>query len=421
MNWRTKSLWSISSRIISALFAFLLNIILTHTLSQNEMGLFFLSLSVAWGGALMCQFGTSILAVKWVAMSRTSGDETAVRRAIWSLIQFTFLQGLVVGSVLLMVPRPIEIRIIWALWTIALGLQTLLPEILRGFSDLKWASILSGPVPQLISVLILGTVHFAVKDATFYQVASFSIVACFLSSFVGLAVIVSRASPIWGTISYRKFLQETAPIGASLAATYLLSQADLWVCGSLLRHEDVATYGIAQRLTAFVSMPLMVFGSVITPAMAELFAAKDMVGLAKVVRRGTQMTAMFTMFVYVCGLLTAWPALYFLIGHDYVAAYPLFVILGLGQVVHVACGPNGYLLLLCGEQSSAMVSTVIASGVCFVGAFLGGHFFGVKGIAFGSFFALAVQSVWMWSQVRRQLHLSTHFIWLGKWREMLQW
>src|SRR5262249_55627328 len=154
-------------------------------------------------------------------------------------------------------------------------------------------------------------------------------------SLIGLALVIVRA-PLskLELASYKEFLRESTPIGLSLAATYVLSQADLWVCGTLLPREEVAIYGIAQRFTAFVSMPLMIFGSVATPTIAELFAKGDWENFRKVVARGTFITTLFALGAFLGLMAVGWPALRYLFGVDYTAAYPVFLILGLGQVLH---------------------------------------------------------------------------------------
>lgn len=380
------------------------------------MGLYFLSISIAWGGALFCQFGTSMLAVKWVATARAKGDEPAVGLAVWSLIQFTILQGLAVFACFYFVPRSAELRWIWGLWTFAVGLQTLMPEILRGFNDLKWASLLGGPVPQLITVLVVGVAHFAYKQVSFERIATLCILSSFAASSIGLGIIISRAKYTWLRIPYKLFLIEALPIGMSLAATYVLSQADLWVCGTLLKNEDVAVYGIAQRFNAFVSMPLMIFGSVAMPTMAELFATRDMNRLKSVIVRGTFVTTLITLFVFIGGVLVGWPAMRFLLGRDYTASYPVFLFLGFGQFLHAYFGPNGYLLLLCGEQKVAMIGTILAALFLFISALIFGHYWGIHGIAAASALSLTAQSIWMWYQVRIRLNLYAHFRWVPNWR-----
>ncbi len=210
-------------------------------------------------------------------------------------------------------------------------------------------------------------------------------------------------------VSYSNFLEEATPIGLSLLAIYALSQADLWVCGVLLPREDVAIYGIAQRISAIVSMPLLIFGAVVTPTIAELLAKKDFARLKLVMVRGNLIVFLCALGALCLGALLGWPVIRFIIGANYVAAYPLFFILALGHVAYAAIGANGYLLLLSGEQQSVMASTIIATVALFALALPGGYLWGTKGIALASSCALFLQSILMLIAARRRLKMDLRF------------
>lgn len=387
-------------------------------MSKDDMGLFFISLSVAWGGSLIAQWGTSILAVKWVAFAQVNGDSKATRVAVWSLIIFTVLQGLPVALGILIFSGLSLKSLIWAAWVISISLQNLLPEVLRGFNDIKWASLLSGPIPQLFSVAAIAMAHFLLKDVGFEIVAPLIIISSLACSAFGIMIVISRAHFTFQLHSYRGFLIESTPIALSLGATYILSQADLWACGTLLARSDVAVYGIAQRFNAIISMPMMIFGSVVMPTLAELMAKGDLKRLHSVVSRGTFITSVCTLTVYLGAGLVGFPAMRILFGEAYTAAFPLFMILGLGQVLSAVSGPNGYLLLLCGQQKAAMVATLAAVVVLVASAWFGGTYFGAIGIASASTLALTVQTIWMWTQVRSRIKISSHFQWISNWRDV---
>jgi O-antigen/teichoic acid export membrane protein len=227
----------------------------------------------------------------------------------------------------------------------------------------------------------------------------------------GLFLLNHRARFSTNFRSYKAFLRETTPIALSLAFTFLLGQADLWTCNFLLRKEDVALYGIAQKFCIFVSMPMMVFGSVITPKLAELLALKDMVKMRALVGRGTYLTALsaFAIFIGVAGV--GWPVMGFFFGAKYTSSYPLFLVLGVGQVLHSIAGPNGYLLLLSGAQRSAMTATIFSALFLGGAAWIGAMYWGTLGIALASTAALSVQSFLMWYEVKRRLNFSPHFDW----------
>ena len=411
-NWRGKSLWSVSSRFAAAGLAFLLNIVLVRSLSQNDLGHFYLNWSLAWGGALLCQWGASMLAVKWVATARARGDHEEVRSSTWSLIGFTLLHGLIVSVLMVaLLDRPLDGLMILAAWTFAAGMQNLVPEIVRGFDDLKWASLLSGPIPQICIFVSITAAHLIWKNLTYSQAAIFFIAGSLACSAFGLVLIARRAAPTFRLMSYKRFIRESTPIALSLSATYLLSQADLWVCSALLTKGDVAVYGIAQRFVAFVSMPMMIFGSVVTPTISEALALQQKDRLHDIVAKGTFITSAFALAVFLGGLFFGWPIMKFLFGETYTAAYPLFLILGMGQVLHAMAGPNGYLLLLSGYQGVAMLATIASAAILGVSAWMGGIEAGSQGIAIANSFALMVQTLWMWTAVRHYLKMNSHFQW----------
>ena len=395
---------------------------LARALSRDDLGQFFIGLSLAWGAALVCQWGASLLAVKWISAARSRGDFRAIRTAVWSLISFTIFQSVIVFLIILFMQKPWPVLLIWAGWTFAVSLQSLLPEILRGFDDLKWASLLSGPVPQFISLAIVALAWWQMKHLDYMEAACCVIASQFACAAVGLAVILRRAPFLFAwreaLSAYREFLHESTPIALSLAFTYLLTQADLWACNYLLPIGDVAIYGIAQKFCVFVSMPMMVFGAVTTPKMAEYLASRDKNGLLHIVGRGTFLTTIlsFAIFIVIAGI--GWPIMRVVFGEAYTRSYPLFLVLGAGQVFHATAGPNGYLLLLSGEQRSAMRATIVAALALVVCAWWAGQYWGVLGIAVSSTLALGLQTVWMWLEVRRRLKFASHFKWIEKWSDV---
>jgi len=412
-NWRGKSLWSVSSRAISAGLVFLLNIILARSMSQNEVGRYFLGMSIAWGGGLVSQWGASILAVKWIADARARQDSSGIRRAVWSLVAFALLQGIAVSAVLLswhfIRPLPWATVMVWALWSFAIAAQTLTTELIRGFDDLKWASLFGGPIPQFCNIVLIGGAHLIWKNLGFTVAAGLTVAGNLACALLGLMMIHERAPLLKEKlISYRDFLNEATPIGLSLAAVYVLSQADLWVCGAILSREDVAVYGIAQRFNQIIGMPMLIFSSVAIPTLAELMAKKDWENLRQVLAKGTLIVSLLAVVAFAAAGVFGWPLLRYLIGPEYTAAYPLVLILGLGQVAHAVVGPNGYLLLLSGEQRAAMLSTCAATAILFALAWPAGLHWGVKGVAWSSAAAVVFQSALMWFLVRKRLRLHAH-------------
>jgi O-antigen/teichoic acid export membrane protein len=410
-RWTSKVFWSLSSRLLGAALSSAISVVLARAMAKDDVGLFFWSLSICWGGATISQWGSTVLAVKWIASARAQNDDAAIASAAWSLIAFTFIHALLLALLLLVADLSGQVMLIWGLWIFSIAFQNLLPELVRGFDDIKWASLLSGPVPQGFALLLLGGFWLWRGHLTFQEGTSLVILAGLIASIFGFVLLGSRTSRPRQLRAYIGFLVEGTPIALSILASYVFVQADLWLCGILLGKEQLAVYGIAQRMVVFVSMPLMVLGAILTPTLAELLARGERDTLQNIVRRATLITSALALAVLVAGALVGRPAISLLLGHAYVDSYVLFLILGAGQVFHAMAGPNGYILLMAGEQRVVAWSTLVGTLLLVAGGWLAGQAWGTAGIALASATCLAIQTVWMWLAVRWRLGLVIHFDW----------
>jgi O-antigen/teichoic acid export membrane protein len=111
------------------------------------------------------------------------------------------------------------------------------------------------------------------------------------------------------------------------------------------------------------------------------------------------------------GAVVGLPAIELLFGSAYRDAYPLFLILGAGQAFHALAGPNGYILLMAGEQRVVMWSTLVATVLLAAAGWIAGQVWGATGIASTAAICLAIQTIWMGVAVRRRLGLVGHVHW----------
>ena len=410
-NWRRKSFWSLFCRLSAAALSFVVNLLLVRCMSKADVGFFFWSLSVCSGAAVVSQWGGTFLAVKWIATAQAHCDLRSVASAVRSLLAFTFIHFWFLLPLLFFARVTIDVAIIWAMLIFSLSFQNLIPEMVRGLDDIKWASLLSGPVPQLVALVFLGGFWLVQGTLTFELSASLVAGAGLIASLVGIVLLANRITSPVRLRSYWAFLAEGTPIAFGVLASYVLVQTDFWICGALLGKEQLAVYGMAQRLVVFVSMPLMVLGAILTPTIAALLAKGERTALRNIVSRATLVTATTASIVLILGAVVGRPAIELLFGGGYRDAYHLFLILGAGQAFHALAGPNGYILLMAGEQRVVMWSTLVATALLAVGGWIAGQIWGATGVAFTAAICLAIQTIWMGIAVRRRLGLIGHVHW----------
>ena len=150
------SVWAVCGRILTTVGGFAVNIFLARLLSMEEMGAYFLTLSVSLFFAVFAQFGLNISVVRFIAEALGSDDYGMAAQTVKKIIKIGSIGVLVVGSILCLggnkwialsvFDSPLMSRVAWVsgIWVVVLALQHLLGEIFRGFHDIRFASLFGG-------------------------------------------------------------------------------------------------------------------------------------------------------------------------------------------------------------------------------------------------------------------------------------
>jgi O-antigen/teichoic acid export membrane protein len=148
-----------------------------------------------------------------------------------------------------------------------------------------------------------------------------------------------------------------------MLGSILCVQATTWlpqiVLGMLRGSEEVAFYSVAFRTANLTAIALMGVNSVVFPRFAALYASGELDRLRRISQSST------AVMVLVClpflGLLLTYPRLALqLFGDAFVAGHVALRILALGQLVNVATGSVGGLLMMTGHQADVFRNGLIS-------------------------------------------------------------
>jgi O-antigen/teichoic acid export membrane protein len=163
-------------------------------------------------------------------------------------------------------------------------------------------------------------------------------------------------------------------------AIYISNWGGLLIVGFFLASEQVAELNIAQRLAQMVTFFLMSFNGVVAPRFAALNSKNNHQQLRLLAQRSAFLLAIATVPVVLVSIIFGKYILAFF-GPDYIAAYPVLLIIMCGQFVNAMTGSVGFLLNMTNHEN-VMRNVVIASSVfSVISAALGTMFFGVMGAA----------------------------------------
>jgi O-antigen/teichoic acid export membrane protein len=142
-----------------------------------------------------------------------------------------------------------------------------------------------------------------------------------------------------------------------LMFTYLMS-SEIILLGFLREGEEVGVYSIARKVSAFISFGLTSSNIVLGPKIAKMYAENNLPALQKLLRKSTRVVFIFSLFTAVVLIIISFPLFRFL-GDDYKSAYIPLLIMMVGELVNVACGPVANLLINSNQEKYANISIFI--------------------------------------------------------------
>ena len=187
-----------------------------------------------------------------------------------------------------------------------------------------------------------------------------------MASFLFGTVLLRRLSPpeireagpryepgIWFAVALPIFIADVLGV--------LLGNSGTIILGWLRSPEEVGLYQVALRLSGLMLVLLGASNWALAPWFARFHATGEKDRLQGVVTRTTRAIFAATLVMYLVMFLWGEALLGVFFGETFVAAYPVLLILGAGQLVNVASGPVVNLLAMTGGQRELAWSVAVAA------------------------------------------------------------
>jgi len=430
--------WSFSGRLAGAGLYFLLNVVLVRYLDPEDVGFFFVLLSVATGGALLAQMGVSQAATKLISevlsLGRSDVLVSLVARvfitcAIGILLVSAFLY-LGVGELLFsklfrhqQLSAFLPLVIVWMATT---TLLIVLSETFRGFHDIRASALLGGSQSS-------GVISIGITILVWVAMREFGVpidLALLVKSLVVVAVLVILAAS-FGLVKKVGIAAQSAvsSIGADnrkfrllpllpsfflvSATVYIMQQSDIWIVAASEKPEITAIYGSASRLVFAIGMPLMIVNGVVPPMISELLAKGRSIDLENILRRVTTLATWAAGIGVMIVIIAGEHILTLLFGAFYADGYLVLVILSVGKFVNVMAGSSGLVLLMGGQHRLAMLLGVSTAFLTLITASLIAQEYGSVGVATVFASGLIVHNALMVVAVHKTINIRTYAGWFS--------
>lgn len=429
-------LWAAGGRLFAIAGAFVLNLVLARSLAPADYGLFFVVMSTMIILATLGTAGMDRVVVRFVAMRRASGDWHEVRalagRCLLTVLAATAVLCLAFYLLapwffarVVDLPAAVAFTGLMVLWLLFSTLQRQLAETFRGLNDIRGATLFGGLRNNGIigSLLTCGVILVLWASGAMSLAAAFTTMVCTSLLVMALAAWTlwrrlrgtgdrapadhPRPAGLFGEWSTARVLHEGWPLWLASLIAVLRAQISGWFAAGFDTAGHVALFAIAERFALLLTAPLTIVNMLLPPVVAELHARSENKRMERVVQAIGGLASLPCLAILLTIVLVGGPLLGLLFGDHYEAAYPMLVILCIGQLANIATGSWQVVLPMTGLRRQTLQVSMWALVVLCACCFVGGHVAGALGVAVGASVGVIVGNLLGLFTARRHLAIWT--------------
>ncbi|MGQ0618606.1 MAG: lipopolysaccharide biosynthesis protein [Panacagrimonas sp.] len=415
-------LWAFSAKALALSTGLITTALLARMLSTEEMGSYFLIVSLTLFAGVLARFGMQQTVVRLVAESVARGVPGRAGAALRRIYLVATVGSVVVGGAIWLGggqwvslhifddPRMATVTGLSALWVAALAYRSPLAETFRGLHDQRMASYLTLAIPSATLALSLVVVWLLKIPMDLRLAVALSVGTAAGTLVLGLLLLIKKLPRLRGpgTIGMREILSISAPVFVINLGNMAINNGSLWIGGAFLEGKDIALYGAAMRLVHLVVVPMTLVVSVVQPVIAALNNAQDKPRLEHALRATATLSALPALAVLLVFGVFGPQVLGLVYGSQYTDAYLVLLILVVGQVFFVWAGPCNNVLTMTGHQRPAMVLTLTNGVLTAVMCVVMVKYAGLLGLAIAVTVGDIAKNLQSWLMARRLTGIWTH-------------
>ncbi|MBU1611636.1 MAG: oligosaccharide flippase family protein [Proteobacteria bacterium] len=417
---RKDTAWALILRVLTAISALAINVIVARLLDPEDVATYFLITSMvsmlAFGGS----FGLHIAVVRFVAEALGLSQEGRARQAIGkvmllsvasSMVMFLLIWGggmRLINDLFYQSETLAKSTVLVAGWVFVWAVQMNYAEIFRGFNDIRLAVTFRRLGPNALYLVALVAFYFVWPSIGLMAVLWAGLAAWALCLLICWAITARLVAPLnhEGNIGYREILQASWPLGVTTTLSFAMTQMDIWILGALAVMNDLALYGSAAKLTRFVIFPLFILNATLPPLFSSLYAKGEHAELEELLRRSSTWAALFGAITLGVSLVFGRQALGLIYGDFYADGSAYLQLLLVGLFFRLLGGASQMALMMTGNERVTMVLSFMSTAILVVGGIIGGKFYGGMGVAWAVVAGQVFQNICYMYYVQKRLGVS---------------
>jgi len=411
-----------AGKILAAASALVLNIILTRLLPPEDVGAYYIIISIVTMCALVSQLGVHQAIVRTIAGNLGADNEIVVRpylRAAFLIVAFgiaiiSIPYALGVGQWLAVTvfesPVVGDMAIFTSLWIGGFALQMLVAQAFRGFHRIGYATLFEGASTGVYIVVALTYIWLTNEALDLQTVLIVILGAIFLNISIGLTLLrkLYVQTKAASGVAINGMLKISLPLLVSSSAIMVITELHILILGSFSNEDTVAIYGAAYRLAKFIVVPLVIINSVIPPMIAQFVSQGEMKRVEKILRTTAAVSGVPVVCLLIVIVLTAPNILAMFYGDFYSQGSVVLIILVAAQTINSLTGSPGVPLMMSNRQAVVMRIALMSGLLGIVTSLSLVELMSSTGVALGVGVGLSSYNVGMWAYCKYRLNINTH-------------
>ncbi len=401
------------TRVFSALFAFLLTVIVSRTTDASIAGQFFFLFNLVSLTAIVSQLGFDVALVRYNAIAFKSADiqqqNDNYRTALSRSMTFCIVAGIVIFTAFYCFPDIIN-KTNTPMITVVIALFCI-PLLVLGQTNSRVLQASNKVISSLFAL------QLGVATLTFLFVAALNAFGTkninHLVTALLLACAIVAITSTYSWCSSNQYRRTSSKPNLQLKASAreiwfgsifsnVLQWGSLVIAGFFISAPDLGLLAAAQRTSLLIGFVLITINFVVSPRFASLYKEGKMDKLRNLSRVACRLNIAVSLVpVLICTLFSVFVMQFF--GEEFVAAAPLLVALSLGQLINVATGSVGFLLLMSGHERTMKYITICSGTVAIMLLIILCQTHGVLGAAWAMATGMAIQNLAALYFVKRYL------------------
>ena len=399
-----KSISSSIVKVFGILAALVVSIILGRYLGAEGLGVINLANRIAGFLVIVSLFGMPNLIIKEVAIAKNKDNERHIGDCMKSAYLFNGLLATFL-IVLVLILTPFLVKYVFKepdlMFPLTISVIMVLPLVfsrifsagLIGFRKIWQSNLVNRTLSLWVITIILLVFLITNTEITISRVA--------IMYGIGGLVVVFSVGGYWRFLYkpkvkskniIRKLIKPASSIFIVNLSAVFMANIGVFILGWIKGVNDVGLYSVAIQVAMLTAFFLQVTNSSVSPKIAALYADNKINALENMlqkVTRGLLFLGIFITLIFVFFgklILSLW-------GLEFVNAYLLLVILGLGQLVNLSTGAVGFVLIMTGfERVLSKISTTFII-VSIVLSYILISLYGVVGAAIATAVSMTLENI----------------------------